>query len=38
MINPESYRQGEWVDMPEEYVILKYLEGTELGPKTYREI
>ena len=35
MINPESYRQGEWVSMAEEYVILKYLERTELGPKAF---
>ena len=35
MINPESYRQGEWVNIPEEYVILKYLEKTGLGPRSY---
>ena len=35
MINPESYRRGEWIDMPEEHVVLKYLEGTGLGPKSY---
>lgn len=35
MISPESYRRGEWMGMAEEYVILKHLEGTGLGPKPY---
>ncbi len=35
MINPETYRAGEWLRIPEEYTILKHLEGTELGPKSH---
>lgn len=37
MINPESYRAGEWVNMNEEFRILKVLElrGLELGPRVY---
>ncbi len=35
MINPETYRAGEWLRIPEEYTILKYLQETELGPKSY---
>ena len=35
MINPESYRRGEWINMAEEYQILKALEPTGLGPKVY---
>lgn len=35
MINPESYRKGEWISMAEEYQILKALEPTGLGPEVY---
>jgi aminoglycoside phosphotransferase (APT) family kinase protein len=35
MINPETYRAGEWVEIAEEYVLLKRLENTGLGPKSY---
>lgn len=32
MINPESYRAGEWLTIPEEYTILKLLENSWLAP------
>lgn len=35
MINPESYRHGEWITMAEEYEILNDLASTGLGPKVY---
>ena len=35
MINPESYRAGEWLHIAEEYTILKYLENTGLAPKAF---
>ena len=35
MINPETYRAGEWLRIPEEYTLLKLLESSELGPKVY---
>lgn len=35
MINPETYRAGEWLQIPEEYTLLKYLENSGLGPKSY---
>jgi len=35
MINPESYRRGEWLHIPEEYTLLKHLEFTGLGPRPY---
>ena len=35
IINPESYREGEWLRIPEEYTILKHLEPSGLGPKAY---
>lgn len=35
MINPESYRRGEWITIPEEHIILKLIQSTGLGPKSY---
>lgn len=35
MINPESYRRGEWLHIAEEYTLLKHLEFTGLGPRPY---
>ncbi|MBU1102418.1 aminoglycoside phosphotransferase family protein [Patescibacteria group bacterium] len=35
IINPASYRAGEWLTIPEEYTILKHLEPSGLGPKAY---
>ncbi len=35
MINPETYRAGEWLEIAEEHAILKLLENTGLGPKSY---
>jgi len=35
MINPESYRRGEWISVAEEHDILAAIAGTGLGPKTY---
>lgn len=35
MINPETYRAGEWLEIAEEHVILKYLEKSGFGPKSY---
>ncbi len=35
MINPESYRAGEWLTIPEEFTILHYLKLTGLGPIPY---
>ena len=35
MINPETYRAGEWMRISEEYTLLKHLETSRLGPKVY---
>ena len=35
LINPESYRRGEWISMTEEFEILKAIEPTGLGPRAY---
>jgi len=35
MINPETYRAGEWLSVAEEYTLLKLLESSGLGPKAY---
>lgn len=35
MINPESWRAGQWLSAAEEYTILKYLENSGLGPNAY---
>jgi aminoglycoside phosphotransferase (APT) family kinase protein len=35
MINPESYRRGDWISMHDEYMLLSQLESSELGPKPY---
>lgn len=35
MINPESYRAGEWISMYEEFEILRAIEHTGLGPKVF---
>lgn len=35
MINPETYRAGEWLHISEEYTLLKHLESSGLGPKVY---
>jgi hypothetical protein len=35
MINPESYRAGEWISMAEEYALLRALADTSLAPWAY---
>ncbi len=35
MINPKTYRAGEWLRIPEEHVILRRLGETGLGPSSY---
>lgn len=35
MINPESYRAGEWISMAEEYALLRALAHTNLAPWAY---
>jgi len=35
MINPLTYRAGQWLRIPEEHVILRRLGETGLGPKSY---
>ena len=35
MINPESYRRREWISMSDEYILLKRLEPSGLGPRAH---
>ncbi|GEM_PF-2944538 len=35
MVNPESHRAGEWLTIPEEYVVLHHLKFIGLGPIPY---
>lgn len=35
MINPESYRRGEWISMQEEWQVLRAIAATGRGPRVY---